>query len=462
MSYFKIVRTTDMESIKTIIFHHFDKCGGTTLQEYLKNYFDEDKICAIHTLVDSNPVYQTKSLPLYAKKTILNKHFVHDPFGITLMLTDTRISRITLFRKPIPRLISHWHMICRWQDHEIINLPKDFAEIRQIARTSFKDFLFAIKNQHPLARHLHNFYANHLLYDNVSLRNEYYQSPLNFDNLKTYKSICDIALAKFDFIGLVEDYDISLLRLNAHLNIPPALQLQKLNVHESDKLISRLDKETLFLLDEILTLDKYIYQRATEIYASQKEKFFQCIGNDKDITAWVQNKYEQNLWNQSPTKQTRVTVLMSQALKGSGWHARERNGQKISRWTGPMSRAYLDIALDRSQPLLFTLYISNYLSIQQIKDLKIFVDGYPLKVANRRKFEKNVVVKGKLGKNNNAGLTRLTIHTGHTLKNKGKEDPRLLGIEILGLKIAPEEKISSKLKIFLSKIVWRKPICSRL
>lgn len=470
MSILRVREKFTMESKETVIFHHLDKCGGTTLQEYLKNYFNEDKICNIHTLVDANPSYQTKSLLLYAEKNILNSHFVHDPFGITLTLTDTQINRLSFFRKPIPRLISHWHMICRWHDHEVINLPKEFLEIRQIARTSFKDFLDAIKNQHPVVRHLHNFYVNHLLYNNISLRNEYYKFPLNPDNLKKYKSSCDAALAKFDFIGLVEDYDSSLLRLNAHLNIPPALQLQRLNVHRSDKLISRLDEETSHLLAEILSLDEYIYQRATEIYTSQKEKFFQAIGNTQDITTWVQNKYEQTLWEQNLAKQTHATVLMSQALKGSGWHARERNGQKISRWTGPTAQAYLDIALDRSRPLIFILRISNYLSIQQIQNLKISVDnmplqnikisigGYSLKAANKINLARTVVVKGKLKKNNIKSLTRFTIHTGYTLKNNDTDDQRLLGIEILDLTITPQKNLKSKLTNFLSKRVWRKYI----
>ena len=424
-----------MSQNKIVIFHHFDKCGGTTLQEYLKNYYAEDKACFLHHILDdNNPRYQTKQLTLQSKERILASHFVHDPFGVTFTLDNEKVARVAFFREPLSRLISHWHMICRWQDHEIVCQPITFSEIREVARSGFKNFLLAIKNQHPVVKNLNNFYANHLLYNNVSLRKIYYefqQAPINCNE---HIAACHAALEKFDCIGLIEDYDFSLLMLNAFLSIPPPIQLQKLNVHESSKYISEIDKEALDLAEDLLQIDKHIYQHATELYATQKERLLVNTGNKLNAQQIIQKNYERQLLNKAAVKNT--TITMSEALAGAGWHAREKNGKKTSRWTGPGTTAYLDVMLNRKKPLSFTLKISTPLSIQIIENLSISVDNIQTPVT-KQKSEDEFFIIGILPKNKNHTFTRFIINTGCVTNGTAKDDPRLLGIEVISLTIKP-------------------------
>ncbi len=104
---------------RKILFEHVPKCGGTTVVNYLKSQYSNDKIFNVNELSLRESIDYFKSLPkkerysydlIYGHGAHKLKDYVHP-----------KTIKFTILRNPIDRIISHYYYVLRTPKHYLYN-----------------------------------------------------------------------------------------------------------------------------------------------------------------------------------------------------------------------------------------------------------------------------------------------------------------------------------------------------
>ncbi|MSR27881.1 MAG: hypothetical protein EXS06_12840, partial [Planctomycetaceae bacterium] len=340
-----------------IVFHHVNKCAGTTLLKCLEGTTTHERAAHVEELVagqggDPNGTD--------ARAAILRAEFLHDPYGVhdwKALLGNTL--DVFVLRDPVARLHSEWRMITRWDDTLVASRDDRYRRLRAVARAGFAPFLAL-----PGTAVFGNAVAHHLAFGGPVLA-ELQAACRGADPASALFDLLEARLAAIDVVGFVEEFEDFLAELVARLGCsPPRGSLQ---VHNKFATSASLTAEERRLAESCTVFDRRLVAGARESAPSRRR------GDRQTLDAEACRGYRARIL----APPAAVLVDMGEGFLGTGWHPCEINGRKRARWTGPCSVASLDVRIDRSRALYLRLRVGNHLRSAQVDRLRIVVDGTP-------------------------------------------------------------------------------------
>ncbi|RNM17942.1 hypothetical protein EFS38_20315, partial [Dickeya undicola] len=257
-----------------IVFHHIDKCAGTSLLKYLQNFFPADECFYLEEHSQWMNIGNIEPDPNQLART----RFIHDPFGSKVWSDHvSNAATLCFLRDPLDRVISNWWMVHRWTGKEAASFP-DGTLIRDLARNN--PTLFFSSN-HPQCRHLNwNRISRHLACAPREYQKVWRASALDSKDFRTFiRQRAEKTLRALSFIGFQEDFGRSLSALQLWLSLPPD-QPQPLNIHASKQQKPSLSEEAMVAANRMIDIDQEIVAIARELYNEQMERFQTTYGAD--------------------------------------------------------------------------------------------------------------------------------------------------------------------------------------
>ncbi|MBX9447365.1 sulfotransferase family 2 domain-containing protein [Dickeya chrysanthemi] len=411
-----------------IVFHHINKCAGTSLLKYLQNLFPSDECIYLEEHFDWMNVGDSELDP----NRLARARFIHDPFGSWYWSEKiSNVATICFLRDPLDRVVSNWWMVHRWTDEEVAVIP-DGELIRDLARHDQVAFF-----SHPQCQYIN---WNQITCQLACAPGEYRQawqtgSPNNPDFRAFVRQRAEKTLRSLSFIGFQEDFKRSLSALQLWLSLPPD-QPQPLNIHASKQQKPSLSEEAIAAANQLIDLDREIVAIARELYDEQMARFEATYG--MDFASAAEDNYHKALIR--PAGWT--VVDMSQPLNGTGWHCREQNERKFSRWMGPTPTATIDIPFRKDRDLLVRFRVTNILSARQVDELTLKVDDYAALLHQWSESTFVVVFDAVIPQqelNHANDILRLTIDCAETITMTTPGDGRQLGLEICEIEVGPSD-----------------------
>lgn len=251
----------DLET-ERLVFLHIPKCGGTTLHNMLVNWYGSQKMHPER----HNGLYFYSARDL-ASKTLFSGHY--DYYATQLIPGSPRL--ITFLRDPRSRLISlyNFHRSHRTEVIERFNLT-----LAKWATENDIDAYFADERvrAHPA---INNSIARHLS-NQPQLGRASGDVTASDVPIETLRDQAIANLERFDFVGLMEDYDASIIRLTTLLGRKLPQQISRARDFETliehDPNMRKIDKQvpsdrTHALLDDLVREDEAVYTFAKTLHA---------------------------------------------------------------------------------------------------------------------------------------------------------------------------------------------------
>lgn len=416
--------------IRRLVFHHINKCAGTTLLYALQDRFRHDE-CVFMERYYSRENFTEFDYPDFEE--IARARFIHEPSGSRNWKSILpNVSTFAMLRDPVDRLCSQWMMVRQWSAAEA-EKRKNTGAIHELARSGFESFLASDDPNIILDRW--NGMTGYLLLGNRAII-ERWRSLEIMRNPALAREALDLAISNLeslDFIGLVERFEDSLDALAVDFPFSRDREAQAHNVRGSGTYRSSLDPEVLALAESATALDDRLYTVARDRFARQIGRLRKEYGSD--LKAAAASRHEA-AFREPPDW---VLVSMGDALRGSGWHAREVNGMKMSRWMGPGPIATIDVDVEKARGLFIRARCTSFVDPLQLAGFKMSADKVPLNVGTwvldgrYRYFE--AVVSGDLLRPNTP--LHLEFDCGFVLRSGNPGDPRQLGLEFSEIEVGP-------------------------
>ena len=408
-----------------IVFHHVNKCAGTTLLKFLEGTTPHERAVHVEELVagqggDPNGTD--------ARAAILRAEFLHDPYGVhdwKALLGNTL--DVIFLRDPVARLHSEWRMITRWDDALVASRDERYRRLRAVAREGFAPFLAL-----PGATIFGNAIAHHLAFGEPVLA-ELQAVCRSADPASALFDLLEARLAAIDVVGFVEEFEDFLAELVARLGCsPPRGSLQ---VHNKFATSASLTAEERRLAESCTVIDRRLVAAARASAPARRR------GDRQALDAEACRGYRARIL----APPAAVLVDMGEGFLGTGWHPCEINGRKRARWTGPCPVASLDLRIDRSRALHLRLRVGNHLRSTQVDGLRIVIDGHPCQVDHwvlppfDHFFE--VAIPAAPG---SLPWLHVEIDCVDTFPPPNAADSRLLGVEIEEIEIGPADRYAPR------------------
>ncbi|WP_189485131.1 sulfotransferase family 2 domain-containing protein [Asticcacaulis endophyticus] len=411
-------------------FYHINKCAGTTILNYLLSMTKSDFCLRLEDF----PTNDFGLRKLRQLDPVIRARFIHDPSGMTdwnAALGNTL--NLTWLRDPVDRAASQINMISRWTDEEASN--EKLRTLRDAAKDGIAAYLNAGLDLGY--QNIFNGITAYFQFSDPSARPLWLQSKSAGLNALESRAL-EIALSNFekmDFIGIVESFDAHFQHMCAVMGVQPPQSLQAHNVNPAKSRCTDEDRE---LLLPYVQLDMQIYNRALE-------------------------KTAELPWVPAPPKAEYLTpprgyILSGEDyLSGDGWHVCERNGHKISRWTGPGDSSALSLMIDKSDGLFMRLHVADFMHPEQVNALYLMVDGVKTGVnitpINNNGFIVEAWATPDQLDHSTARLD-IAIHYGFSQKSKNSGDDRILGLEISEFEVGPLPEYQPDSILNLSRWVY--------
>ncbi|MCI4238431.1 sulfotransferase family protein [Dickeya dianthicola] len=411
-----------------IVFHHINKCAGTSLLKYLQNFFPSDECMYLEEHANWMSIGDIALDP----NRLARARFIHDPFGSWFWPEKvSNVATMCFLRDPLDKVVSNWWMVHRWTDKEVAIIP-DGKLIRDLARNDPVAFF-----SHPQSQYINwNQITCHLACAPHEYREAWRTDSLNSADFRAFiRQRAEKTLRSLSFIGFQEDFGRSLSALQLWLSLPPD-QPQPMNIHASKQQKPSLSEEAIAAANQLVDLDREIVAIARELYDEQMERFEATYG--VDFASAAEDNYRKALIR--PAGWT--VVDMSQPLNGTGWHCRERNESKFSRWIGPTPTATIDIPFRKDRDILVRFRVTNILSTRQADELTLKVDGYAATLHRWSESTFVVVFDAVIPQqelNHANGILHLTIDCAETITMTAPGDGRQLGLEICEIEVGPSD-----------------------
>ena len=407
-----------------VVFHHINKCAGTSLLKYLQNYFPSNDCIYLE---EHSKWLGAGSINIDPNR-LARARFIHDPFGSCYWSEKlSNIATLCFLRDPLDRTLSNWWMMHRWTDDEIEVIPNGEL-IRDLARNDPYAFF-----TNPQSRPLNwNQITAHLACSPNEIQKASSSGSLDSKEFRSFiLKRAEKMLRSLSFIGFQEDFERSLSALQLWLSLPSD-KPQPMNIHASKHQKPTLSADALEAANKLIDLDNIIVSIARELYEEQMEKFQKGYGSDFQRAA--EHSYRKSLVSPSGW----VIIDMSQPLNGAGWHCREQNTYKFSRWIGPTPKATIDIPIKKDRDLVVRFRVTNILAARQADELTLRVDNY-LATLNRWLESTFVVVFEAVipqkELDHSSDILHLTFDCVETVTVSG--DNRKLGLEICEIEVGP-------------------------
>jgi len=244
-----------------LIFFHLPKTGGTTLNGILFKNMSRYNSWYFSFWNDDAEI---KNMLKAVKSRNITSITGHMAFGLHSYLTDYPYKYVTLLREPISRVQSYFQHFKRLPPErklDFIGIEKSF-DVMKSAEWSLTDFLHKkISNQ------MDNAYTRYFAAERGV--------PITFMDKKTL-TVDDLDRAKnnllqyVDVIGITEEYNKSLLLLQAHLGIKDIFYVKRNMAKKAEKIT--VSEAALTAVCEYNQFDIELYQFAKDLMLERFEK----------------------------------------------------------------------------------------------------------------------------------------------------------------------------------------------
>ena len=261
------VASTDIKAIdeERLVFLHIPKTGGTTLHEFLCDFFDKEKICPARydTLWD----FKVGELVNY---TFFSGHY---SLPTCDLIPGVNNKVITFLREPKARLISAYYF---WRSHVITSKSQQLPILTN--RYSFCDFL-ELEN----IRNGANTFNPYIQLLTGCVPTGEFRKYGDISGLNSHdKILLEKAINKLDsleFFGLLEEFDESVRRLSEKLNLNFKGRIEKKMVlkdlvNQGSNDFKSVVKETLtenheLLIERNTYLDELLFKYALSKFKNE-------------------------------------------------------------------------------------------------------------------------------------------------------------------------------------------------
>lgn len=386
---------------------HVPKTGGTSLNHMILNSYPANRAVVLSNHIDG-------VIPDKSGHDFISGHFRWS-FVEKQGLAERRL--VTFLRDPVSRALSQFYFMKMDQTLDLFQNDRNvytastrakvIASLGKVRNLGLSEFL----DSEPELAHalLGNWHTWILSSDHENIQD------LTKKDLEFAKQILD----RCHFVGICERMDESLEGFARSMGWPFVAPLR-----ENTTTGKRAEKEhpprVLERLREITSLDYELYQHALKIHGRQSGK---PLTDDFPIPDAKQY---------SP----------AQPILGGGWYTREGYRGECYCWSGPSKEAFLLLQTAIQTAANLTVHLLRPQIEGVTERLSLSLNGEPLEhlvlrsptgIALRARVPDGIMGKAK-------GRIWLGIHTGPTTPiremNPGSNDPRSVGVCLLGVDIA--------------------------
>lgn len=361
---------------RRIYHHHLKKCGGTTLNRWLDTFTNDERACNPDLIgtwlfgdrdVEASAERESSYAPR-AKALFYWSDVVHNHAAIRRYVPEDTFC-LTMLRDPARRVASQvmdWRRLDYVPEYELPWVHQCVADSRQLS-------LRAYLEQHGRG-------AGRMLLDNYMTRalaaSRIGRTVLDVADVG---DLLDVALESletdYDFVGLIDSFELSQNALCAMIGFPPVAETQALNV---SYVAGETDQEMLEardIIEELTCVDRFVYQRARELFDGRHRdtgQTYDTAAFERLHAARVLDDLKGVRWNDGTRYSVRMPII------GSGLHGRDSPGTaSCAVWTGPGRRATLYIPTPPKMEMSLLIWINAYAIERQREQLRATVNGRP-------------------------------------------------------------------------------------
>lgn len=361
-----------------LFFVHIPKTAGTTFRFILDNRFAPEEISPLEIYHPHD--YRTVEPNDLRKYRLMRGHIPY----IAQQAFPQKPLAMTILRDPVYRVRSLYTFAQRTPDHHLHRR----AKLSNLGN-------FAFRHQNFL--NVHNVMTYFLGTDfdfkaRVQLEGHaYWQMTLGVEHLERAKQ----RLNKMLFVGLVEDFNRSLLTLFYTFGWFPTIGFQSYNITPRP---AEIEPHTYNLIAEFNEWDIQLYAYGQELvqarFADMVNKLVARHGSAEDDATNLPDErlfellqaHYQSRFLESQTPVERLRVEMDKPVFGMGWHSPEYDKRAgWVRWIGASgTQAILDLALTDHTDLQIQFKIVNALQGDMLDSIRLQVNGVPLELAKKQ------------------------------------------------------------------------------
>lgn len=229
-----------------LLFEHIPKCAGTTISSYLKQNYPDRKMYNIYGRAPSDYVAKFQQLPIQQRHNfdLVQGHLAHR----LINFVHPDAIKITLFRHPVDRIISHYYYVLSNPHHYLY--PK-------AAGMNLAEYVSA-----NISLELQNWYIIHFTGRTVR---EIQQAPL-----EAIHHAKEVLNENYQLIGFMEQLDDFMNQLQSLAQLPLAFQNRKLNKTIGRPRNSEIPQSTIDLIAEHNQPDIDLYHALQQSQTSQQ------------------------------------------------------------------------------------------------------------------------------------------------------------------------------------------------
>lgn len=236
------VRNLFLPKPKKLLFEHIPKCGGTTINDYLRSQYTHHRIFGIS---GSNPSKSIKLFLSFPKKKRHSYDLVcgHGANRLRQHVHPKTLA-IIILRNPVDRIISHYYYVRRSPNHYLYD---------EVTAKNMSLVDYATSN---LSRELRNNYICRIL----QMSPEMAESTPD----KSINSAFNILRDEYCVVGVIENLNLVMKFLARKALFHDEYKDKKLNVTTNRPNIMQVDQLTLNAIAEMNKLDVRLYELVKE------------------------------------------------------------------------------------------------------------------------------------------------------------------------------------------------------
>ena len=227
---------------RKIIFDHLPKCGGSSLNAYLEAHYPKRKTFSIDGLNPTASVEKFKALSTNNRYRydLVKGHLAHE----LLDYVHPECLKVTVFREPVDRIISHYYYAKRTPNHYL------YSKILE-SGMSLEEYATS-----DLSGELCNWYTTHFSGLTIS---DAERSPE-----ESVTKAVEVVLKRYDIIGLLDSFISFVETLRSQAKLRYEYQNKKVNVTKNRPDLNNTAQSTIKKIEEVNHLDIALYSKIRE------------------------------------------------------------------------------------------------------------------------------------------------------------------------------------------------------
>lgn len=231
------VRNLFLPQPQKVLYEHVPKCGGTTVNDYLRSQYLNNRIFCIDGVNPSKSIDRFLSLP---EKKRHSYNLVHGHGANRLrQYVHPKTLSVTILRDPIDRIISHYHFVLRSPGHYLYN---------KVTAKNISLIDYATSN---LSGELRNNYVCRFL----QISTEEAESTPDESIMSAYNILRD----EYAVVGIIEDLSSAMNLLASRASFHDEYKPKNLNATIDRPKKMEVDQLTLNAIAEANHLDVRLY-----------------------------------------------------------------------------------------------------------------------------------------------------------------------------------------------------------